>query len=264
MKKKMFGSEWNNVDFVVFWNNRNIRRKMVGDVILAYQHFIRQLSPEKGQRCRLVLHTQPIDENGTDIPAVVRDVAPDISVIFSVERLAPDKLNILYNIADVTINIASNEGFGISTLESILAETPIVVNVTGGLQDQCGFMDEFGNYLDPDKHFNSEFGTNAERRYLQHGEWVIPVFPAQRALIGSPATPYIFDDRADWKEAGLALLQWYEMSEEERRRRGALGRKYAIEEGFTAEQMGRSFIQGMDTALQNWKPRTRFVLEKAV
>ena len=41
--------------------------------------------------------------------------------------------------ADVTINMASNEGFGLGTCESLMCGTPIIVNVTGGLQDQCGF-----------------------------------------------------------------------------------------------------------------------------
>ena len=41
-------------------------------------------------------------------------------------------MNFLYNIADVTINIASNEGFGLATCESLMSGTPIIVNVTGG------------------------------------------------------------------------------------------------------------------------------------
>lgn len=261
-KKRLFGND--KVDFVVFWNNRNIRRKMPGDIILAYQHFTHQLTKEEAGRCRLLMHTQPVDDNGTDIPAVIRDCAPDIKVVFSVEKIVPNILNVLYNIADVTINLASNEGFGISTLESIMAERPIVVNVTGGLQDQCGFTDENGEYLHPDKHFNREFGTNAVGKYRTYGEWVIPCFPAQRALIGSPATPYIFDDRCDWKEAGMALFQWYKTSKEERQRRGSLGRKYALEEGFTAENMGNLFIRGIDEVFKNWKSKKRFVLEKAI
>ena len=36
----------NNADFVIFWNNRNIRRKAPGDLILAYKHFCDQL-PKK-------------------------------------------------------------------------------------------------------------------------------------------------------------------------------------------------------------------------
>ena len=85
------------------------------------------------------MHTSPVDQNGTDLPEVVRNVCPDYDVIFSHQKLDDKQLNFLYNIADVTINIASNEGFGLGTAEAVMAGTPIVVNVTGGLQDQCGF-----------------------------------------------------------------------------------------------------------------------------
>lgn len=254
-RKKIFGND--AVDFVVFWNNRNIRRKMPGDLILAYQHFVNQLPKEKADKCRMVMHTQPVDENGTDIPAVIRDLAPECKVVFSTDRITPQTLNLLYNIGDITINIASNEGFGIATLESIAAGTPIIVNVTGGLQDQCGFMTKAGKYLDPDKHFGREFGTNAEAKYKKHGEWVLPVFPAQRGLIGSPQTPYIFDDRCSWKDAGNKMLEFYNMTDEERHRRGALGREYALEEGYTAEGMGECFINGMDRAFENWETGAR-------
>ena len=261
-RKKMFGND--KVDFVIFWNNRNIRRKMPGDLILAYQHFLKQLPKEKADRCRMLLHTQPVDDNGTDIPAIIRDLAPECKVVFSTDRISSQTLNVLYNVADVTINIASNEGFGIGTCESMGAETPVIINVTGGLQDQCGFQTNSGVYLHPDKHFGKDFGTNAEGKYKKHGEWVIPIFPAQRGLIGSPATPYIFDDRCDWREAGDAMLTWYNMDVEERKRRGALGRKYCIEEGYTAEGMGQAFIEGMDGAFEEWNkgsrpPRVRLV-----
>jgi hypothetical protein len=45
-------------------------------------------------------------------------------------------------VADVVVNIGSNEGWGLSSTEAILSATPIINNVTGGLQDQCGFVDE--------------------------------------------------------------------------------------------------------------------------
>ena len=51
------------VDFVVFYNARNLRRKMTSDVLLAYDHFLSQLSKEKADRCRIVMHTAPVDEN---------------------------------------------------------------------------------------------------------------------------------------------------------------------------------------------------------
>ena len=40
----------NDVDFVVFWTNRNIRRKQPGDVILAFKHFCDQLPKEKAEK----------------------------------------------------------------------------------------------------------------------------------------------------------------------------------------------------------------------
>ena len=126
-------------DFVVFWNNRNIRRKLPGDVVLAYKEFCDNLPKEKAKKCVLVMHTAPKDNNGTDLTAVVREICPDYEVIFSHQRLDEKQMNMLYNIADIQINIASNEGFGLGTAEALMAGTPMVVNVTGGLQDQCGF-----------------------------------------------------------------------------------------------------------------------------
>ena len=64
----------------------------------------------------------------------------------------------LYNMADVTINIASNEGFGLGTAESLMAGVPIIVNVTGGLQDQCGFKNKDGSILS-ENDFTKEWGS---------------------------------------------------------------------------------------------------------
>ena len=37
---------------------------------------------------------------------------------------------------------------------------------------------------------------------LTWGEWCKPVWPKTRSLMGSVPTPYIFDDRCDWQDAG--------------------------------------------------------------
>ena len=250
-------------DFVVFYNARNLRRKMTSDVLLAFNHFVKKLPKEKADRCKLVMHTAPVDENGTDLPAVIRDVTPDIKVAFSDGRVESHILNALYNLADVTINLASNEGFGLGTAESIVAGTPIIVNVTGGLQDQCGFMDEEGNYLDPDVHFKKEWGSNHDGKYKKHGEWAFPCYPTSRSLQGSPLTPYIFDDRCSWEDAGERIFELYNMTRDERKRRGELGRQYASTHGmFTAEKMGELFIEHIDKTLENFTPRERYTLVK--
>ena len=254
----------NDIDFLVFYNARNLRRKMTSDVLLAYNHFLSKLTKEQAERCRIILHTAPVDENGTDLPVVIRDVVPNVKAVFSNNRVEPNILNALYNIADVTINLASNEGFGLGTCESMMAGTPIIVNVTGGLQDQCGFTTDDGEYLDPEKHFTHDWGSNHDGRYRKHGEWAFPCYPTSRSLQGSPLTPYIFDDRCSWEDAGEHLFTLYNMTREERKRRGMAGREYGLTTGmFTAEKMGELFIEHINQTLENWTPRERYQLVKA-
>ena len=137
MMKKQLTDD--NIEFVLFYNNRNIRRKMPGDVVLSFKTFCDMLPKEEADKCCLLMHTQAVDDNGTDLRVVANNICPEYKVYFSGKKLEPHELNYLYNIADVTLNIASNEGFGLGTCESLMAGTPIILNVTGGMQDQCGF-----------------------------------------------------------------------------------------------------------------------------
>ena len=267
-----------DVEFVLFYNNRNIRRKMTSDVILAYKNFCDKLTPEEAKKVCLLMHTQPVDENGTDLPEVARAVCPDYKVYFSDKKLEPNELNHLFNAADVTINIASNEGFGLGTCESLMAGTPIIVNVTGGLQDQCGFR--LKKYNSDKTGFTYELLTNKDyieiqslhdwRKWeknndLTHGDWVKPVWPKTRALQGSPVTPYIFDDRADWVDVSDKIYDWYQIGEQERETCGLKGREFVMTEeiGMSGEQMSKNFIKDMDKAFEMWKPRKRYSIFKA-
>jgi glycosyltransferase involved in cell wall biosynthesis len=263
LRKKMLGDD--NIKFVVLYNNRNIRRKMTSDVILAYRDFLEMLPLGEQEQCRLLLHTQPIDDNGTDLFAVLRDLAPNVKAIFSPNRVSPTEMVHIYNNVDVVINLASNEGFGIGTLEAMMVERMIIANVTGGLQDQMGFVDDNGKYIHPDIHFNESWGTNAEGTFKQCGDWVIPVFPSNRSLIGSPPTPYIFDDRCSYTDAAKAIKQVYDLSPEERARRGKLGREWAMAQhvGMTSTEMCRRMMEGIDECLETWTPRERFDIFKA-
>jgi len=77
-------------------------------------------------------------------------------------------------------------------------------------------------------------------------------------------TPYIFDDRASFEDAADRMMEVYNMSREERKRRGELGRQYALGAGqFTAERMCELFIENIDKGLQEWVPRSKFELVKA-
>jgi glycosyltransferase involved in cell wall biosynthesis len=257
-----------NVEFIVFYNNRNIRRKLPGDVILAFKHFCDQLSKEQAEKCCLLMHTQPRDENGTDLPVVANTIAPDYKVYFSDQKLTAEQLNYLYNMADVTINMASNEGFGLGTCESLMAGTPIVVNVTGGLQDQCGFRlnDKFVTYKDYDEiksfHDDRKWKDNED---LTWGNWVKPIWPSNRSLQGSIPTPYIFDDRCRWDDAGDAIKQWYDEGEEKREEYGLEGHEFVMgdESMQSSRWMCKNFIDHMDTAFDKWTPRKRYSIFKA-
>ena len=261
MKSELF--QGNDYDFCLFYNNRNIRRKMTSDTIMAFKTFADRLPKEKRDKTAFVLHTQPVDPNGTDLPAVVKEMCPDLNIIFSTEKLDNKHLNYLYNIADVTINLASNEGFGLGTCESLMCGTPIIVNVTGGLQDQCGFKlrGEYLTYRDygaiESLHDWRKWENNKE---LTHGEWVKPVWPKSRSLQGSPPTPYIFDDRCDWFEVADRINEWYEMSKEERNECGFKGHEWVCGDDamMSARHMGQLFTEHMKTAFEKWTPRKRY------
>jgi len=265
-KFKKFENYYNfdKYKFKILYLNRNIRRKNPGDVALAYKHMMDKLTPEQRKECVFVFHAAPSDENGTDMRAVCETLLPDYPVIFTYDMGGPmsdEQMNFLYNSTDVYINMASNEGFGLGSLEALTVGTPIVVNVTGGLQDQCGFKNEKGEYLTAEDYV--ELGSNHRGQYKEHGEWVKPVFPSNISLCGSPMTPYIFDDRAFYEDAGEVLLEWYNEGSEKREEYGEIGRQWVLgnDARMTAKHLSETFTDAIETTFKNWKPKERYTLE---
>jgi len=247
-------------DFIILWNNRNIRRKQPGDVILAYKDFCDKLSKEEAAKCLLLMHTQITDQNGTDLMAVKNRICPKYNVVFSDNAVDTKTLNYYYNIADVTLNIASNEGFGISWCESLHAGTPIINNVTGGLQDGCRFSDDTGKWIE----FSTDFPTNHAGTYTDHANWVKPVFPSNRSLQGSPMTPYIFDDRVNFRDVANAIHEWYTMDKEPRDACGMAGHDWVNgdESNMSAKGMSKMMADCINTCLASWTPRKKFTMYK--
>jgi glycosyltransferase involved in cell wall biosynthesis len=248
-------------DFVAYWSNRNIRRKQAIDVIVSFRDFVNNLPEEKRDKCALLMHTQKVDENGTDLPKVVADLCPGINVIFDDRKWNEQQLNQLYNIADVTLNISSAEGFGLASAESIVAGTPVIVNVTGGLQDQCGFRwKDSGVALNEEDYV--EIGSLHDwRKYedkVTWGDWVIPIWSRSRSYTGSPPTPYIMEDHVDTYEVTSALNEFYNMSRDERKALGLKGREWALGEGgLSLENMCKTMTDGINDALENFTPRKK-------
>jgi len=260
MRKYIHGDK--EYDFILFYNNRNIKRKQPSDVIYSFKMFCDSLPKEKSEKCLLLMHTASVDKNGTDLVAVVNELCPDYDVKFTNDKFDQDKLNRIYNMVDCTINIANNEGFGLTTAESLMSGTPIIVNITGGLQDQCGFRKN-GNLLSCEDYI--KIGSLHDRKIWEdkvtHGEWVLPVWSSSMTLNGSVNTPYIFDDRINHYDVVEQISKMYSMGREKRKEIGLKGREYMIE-NFSSKVMCEKMVSGIETTLKKWKPKNNFELYK--
>ena len=183
--------------FLVFWNNRNARRKQSGTLIFWFKEFLDKVGHDNAQ---LLMHTDPADPNGPNLHAVIQELGlQNGEVMFSTNKVDFDQLAAMYNMADVTVNISDAEGFGLATLESLSCGTPIIVNMTGGLQEQV---------------------TNGE-------EWFgVGLQPASKCVIGSQDIPYIYEDRLNKEDFISALEKIYNLSKDERREIGMRGKSH--------------------------------------
>jgi glycosyltransferase involved in cell wall biosynthesis len=184
-----------------FWNNRNARRKMSGSIVWWFKEFLDKVGHDKAQ---LVMHTDPKDVHGQDLEAIAARLGlTKEQFAISNGRVTQQQLALFYNAADCILNISDAEGVGMGTLESLACETPIIVNMTGGLQEQV--KDKDGFYCG------------------------IPVWPASKAVIGSQEVPYIYEDRVNKDEFIAALVQMHNKSPEERKAMGKIGRGHILD-----------------------------------
>ena len=257
-KKHLFKGK--QYDFALLFNSRNIRRKQIPDTLLAYRHFIDTLSIEQAKKCCLVLHTDRVFDHGTDLDAVIELIlnGEQYNVIFTDAKFDPYNMNLLYNSTDAQILLTSNEGWGLSLTEAILAGNPVIANVTGGMQDQMRFEFEDGTWID----FDANFPSNHRGTIKKHGEWAFPVYPSSRSMVGSPPTPYIWDDICRPEDAAEQIKAIYNLTPEERKAKGLKGREWATsdEAGFTSEHQGKRIIEAFDTLFDTWQPREKFEL----
>jgi glycosyltransferase involved in cell wall biosynthesis len=249
-------------DFTLLFNSRNIRRKSIPDTILAWKLFTDGLTKEQADKCLLVLHTEPVSDHGTDLPAVIEYFFPEgnENIVISNEKLPTEKMNLLYNCADGVVLVSSAEGWGLSLTEALLTGTPFIANTTGGMQDQMRFEDENGEWYTP----SPEVPSNHRKTYTTCGKWALPVYPTNLSVVGSPQTPYIYDDRCSFEDVAERISELYSMSKEERQERGKAGMEWALsdEAGFTSEKMSERIIEGMDELFKVWKPRPDYYIYK--
>ena len=248
----------NKKNFHLMFNSRNIRRKQVSNIIMAWRMFTDQLPPEEAKKCQLTLKTEPVFEHGTDLNAVIEYMCPPETCKVGIldHKLSTEEMNLLYNSADGVIQLSNAEGWGLSLTEAMLTGTPFIAAVTGGMQDQMRFEDEDGNWIE----FNDEFPSNHHGKYKKHGEWALPVYISASTLVGSPPTPYIYDDHHNIKDVVDQIMKLYKMNHKERKDIGKKGYDWATgnEAGFTSEKMTERVINAFEELFLTWKPREKY------
>ena len=218
-------------DFVVFWVNRNARRKRPADLMLAWKMFTDKLAKEGKSNAKLLLHTEPNDPEGPNLIAIGEAFGLTGSVVFSTERVDFDKINILHNIADCCINISYAEGFGLATLEAMQCAKPIIAMKTGGLTRQV-----------VDHRDGSENGVALDVDF--------------KSLVGSQTVPYIYEDYCHPEKVADALYKLYSMPVEEREELGQKARDYVLSE-FAYDKTIDLWHDTMIETIKNWKSRYR-------
>ena len=213
---------------IFIWNNRNARRKQSGTLIWWFKEFLDEVGHDKAT---LVMHTDPQDPHGQDLPHLIRHLGVDQGQVFlSTQKVQPEQLAEMYNMADYTINISDAEGFGLSTLESLSCGTPIIVNMTGGLQEQV------------------TDGTN----WFGKG-----IYPASKTVIGSLQVPYIYEDRMSQEDFTNALKWAMDVRPKVYKKISAAGIKH-VENNFNFENYTKGWIETMDEIVEkhgSWESR---------
>ena len=192
--------------FIGIWVNRNAKRKRSSDVLLSWKLFLDELEKKVGHRnATMIMHTDPQDNEGSNLYAVSEFLKIQDNVVFSKERIEFDKMNVLYNISDFCINISFAEGFGLGTLEAMSAGVPIVAAKTGGLTRQV---------------IDHRDGT-------ENG---IALDIDCKTLVGSQIVPYIYEDYVNCENVAKGIMRLYDTPTEQKNELRSKVRKYATTE----------------------------------
>jgi glycosyltransferase involved in cell wall biosynthesis len=198
-KLQSFPDDKNTDKFLVMFNSRNARRKQSGSLIYWFKAFLDKVGHDKAT---LIMHTDPKDPHGQDLNVILKELGLlNGQVMLSEDKYPPEILAMMYNMVDCTVSVSDAEGFGLSTFESLSCGTPIIVTMTGGLQEQVTDGEEW-------------FGIGIE--------------PSSKAIIGSQEVPYIYEDRLCEKDVVDALMTMYNMTQEEREKMGEKGRQHIL------------------------------------
>jgi glycosyltransferase involved in cell wall biosynthesis len=213
---------------IFFWNNRNARRKQSGTLIWWFKEWLDKVGH---QAATLLMHTDAKDPHGQDLPHIINHLGLNNGqVLLSTNKVAPEQLANIYRAADYTINISDAEGFGLATLESLSCGTPIIVNMTGGLQEQ---VTDGKNW----------FGIGIE--------------PCSKTVIGSLQVPYIYEDRISQRDFDKSLTKAVKMPIKKYKQMASQGRRHVLK-NYNFENYEKSWVETMDKIIEkhgSWENR---------
>lgn len=201
---------------VFFYNSRNARRKQTGSLLFWFKDLIDRVGKDK---VFIILRTEIVDPYGTDLGATVEFLGIQESVMFIKGHVTDSNMNMLYNIADVTVSVSDAEGFGLSMLESMSAGTPIMATETGGMLDQL--YDEEG----------TSYG--------------FPLKVASKSVVGSPQTPWVYEDRLAGDEVVNVMESIVNMSKLELEAMGEKARNEQVGKNFSFEDFKSKWVDLM-------------------
>ena len=224
-RQEILGKRKDN--FILFWVNRNARRKRPSDVVEAWSIFRRKIESEGRSDATLLMHTDPLDQEGPNLYETVKLFGVEDSVVFSTDRIDFSKMNDLHNISDACVNISYAEGFGLATLEAMQSGRPIIAAKTGGLTRQV-----------IDHRDGSENGVALDIDF--------------RTCVGSQAVPYIYEDYVSNESTAKAIEKMYRMTPDERKLLGNKVSEYVKSE-FDYQKTIDMWHETLNKTIGNWK-----------
>lgn len=226
--------------FKVLWVNRNAIRKMPADLLDSWRLFLEKLEAKHGHRkAVLIMHTEPNDPEGPNLLAVSEQLGLQNNVWFSTDKLQFPEMNMLHNLTDCCVNVSKNEGFGLSTMISMMCGKPIIALKTGGMTRQAI------DYRD---------GTD-------HG---VALEPAKRSLVGSQLVPFIYEDFYSNEELAEGFLKIHDLTPEEKEYYEKKNIAY-VDHEFNFSNVVRAWDESLETTIDKFhKNKKRWNLSPIV
>ena len=215
-------------NLVYLWMNRNCKRKRPADLLLSWSIFTKKLNELKNN-VTLLIHSNPNDNAGCNLIEIAKKLNILDTISFSTETLSDESINLLHNISDVCVNISFNEGFGLTTLQSMQVGNPIIAVKTGGLYRQViNFKDKTENGIAVDIDC--------------------------KTLSGNQDCHYIFEDYASCDNIANAFLKYYNFSKIEKEILSKKSKKY-VQDEFNYNDMISAWHKSISEAIEEFKQK---------